>query len=272
MAHDFYVIECAAENVFAEFYLNDIPLFVRGPVLGIYADSPVNQYTVDGVNTLSILVRPGPTPAEARSGENGEKTIVQPKGDKAHVRLVGYPYGALSGGDEGQELLRLDWNGHEEDEFEFPLELSARVDLGEIHGPWCWQDAPILELNDDTRKSVHEFLEAARKDLAAANAEAHIDRVRLHLRELARAYDSRASTKMNLIRTSLAEDKAQPGFGFEELDPESYSLRLCAGGRLIQCVGKDWEPLIKQLPGPDGDTASYEMMIAKIDGEWKVVR
>jgi len=272
MSYDFYFLECAAETVFAEFYLNDIPIIVRGPVLGMYSDGAVNQFLVNGENKVSMLIRPGETPAEARTGTNNEKVKIQPKTDKASVRLVGYPYGALSGGPEGTEIFRLDWNGHPEDEFEFPLEISGKVNLGDLNSGWSWQEAPVIELNEETRKSIHEFLVAARKDLSEGKAEAHIDRVRPHLRELARAYDSRASTKMNMIRDGLKEDMAKPGFGFEELDPKEYSLRLCAGGRMVQCIGKDWEPLIKELPDPEGNSGSYEMMLARLDGEWKVVR
>jgi len=272
MSFDFYVLECAAETCFAEIYLNDIPVILRGPGIGMYFDGPVNQLLVDGVNRISLLIRPGETPAESRTGTNGEKVNVQPKGDKAFARIVGYPFGALSGGPEGQELLRVDWNGHEEDSFDFPMEVSAEANLGPLFGGWAWQVAPKLELDEATRASVHEFLGKARADLEAFDAEAHIQRCILHLRELGRAYDTRASKKMNLIRMALEEDSKKAGFGFEELDPETYSLRLIAGGRMIECIGKDWEPLIREKPSPEGDSGSYEMRIAKVDGEWAVVR
>ncbi len=268
----FYVFECVVEGCDAEFYLNDIPVIRRGPDLGTFFGGQSNQYVVDGENEIGIVVNPGPTPAKAMTGEAGRRQRTQADGAKAMARLVRYPFGAVVGGPSGEILMHCDWQAPAEGtSYVFPRAVSATTDLGEMFGSWHWQGADRIDLDEDVRGELGVFLEELRANLAAGDPEPFIELSRPRLKDLARAYSLPPGQKERQIRDVTELDARQPWWGMQPLDPETFAFRLCARGRLVELIGRDWEPVLKENPDEDGSLGQYGMLVGRLDGEWAIL-
>ena len=72
--------------------------------------------------------------------------------------------------------------------------------------------------------------------------------------------------------TDAVAHRGPDGFGFEPLDPSSYDLRLCGGGRLVEVADRKGRPVLKENPlGPQGDQHQYDLLLARLQGSWQVV-
>ena len=107
MINTFYVIECTARGCNAEFYINGIPLILRGPGNGDFFAAPINQYLIKGKNVFEILVKPGDTPSTARNINNS--SIPAPKLEQVSMKLKVYPGKSLVNSSDGKELLSIRW-------------------------------------------------------------------------------------------------------------------------------------------------------------------
>ena len=194
-------------------------------------------------------------------------------GAKAMARLVRYPFGAVVGGPSGEILMHCDWQAPEEaTPFVFPRAVSTRTDLGEMFGSWHWQEADRIDLDEDVRGELGVFLEELRGPLAAGDPEPLIELSRPRLKDLARAYSLPPGQKERQIRDVTELDARQPWWGMQPLEPESYAFRLCGRGRLVELVGQDWEPVLKENPDEDGSLGQYGMFVGRLDGEWTILR
>lgn len=272
MAADFYVLECEVKGCDAELWLNDIPVIRRGPKHGLYAGVPVNQFVCDGPNVLTAIIRPGSKPSGAATGGDDGKSWHTPEDEKVWAKLSAYEHGAVVGGPGAQHLIEIAWPPEPKAPAEHPLLVSGSADLGEVRGKWAFEDAPVLVLDDATKKEVAAYLMEIQKLLDEGDCEAFLKKQRIRLDEGARAYDARPAKKKNEIRRLMADEFGQDGYGFLPIDEGIFDLRLVAGGRMIECVGSDWEPLVRQKPDAEGNLGFWDMMLAKIDGEWQIVR
>jgi len=41
---------------------------------------------------------------------------------------------------------------------------------------------------------------------------------------------------------------------------------------MIECLGKDWQPIIRGVPDPEEGRFMYPMMIGKLKGDWLIMR
>ena len=52
---------------------------------------------------------------------------------------------------------------------------------------------------------------------------------------------------------------------------EEMDFRLCAGGRLVQIIDKNWQPTIRAIPQPDGEIYPFPIFLGRIDGELQIL-
>lgn len=285
MTNTFYVLQCTANNCQVEFYLNDIPVALRGGHKGHYVGVPVNQYLIDRENVLSIVVRPGPKPSESKTGPNGARSPNAPAGNALAI-LCKYPRGAVVGGPDGEEITSVEWPPHddgEEDENQqeqeeqgnpdlFPLEIVRKFDMGRLFGQWEWQRAERLDLSDATRDEIVDYIKAIGVALNDGDPEPYIKESAIRLSEIARAYEKAPTDTTAVIRHGVKLDSNQAWWGIEPLDPKQLDFRLVADGRMIDCVNKDWEASLRELEDDEGGRGYYNMMISRIGEKWQIVR
>lgn len=267
----FFVIEAKVKGCAAEFYLNGFPLTVCSEDKGLELVQPVNQYVIDGENELAFVVKPGPIPSQAESGPPEGKTeaeVYVTGGESVTVSLCRYPYGAVTGGEERQVLQTLAWplEIHEETH-EYPLRMSVRFPVKTGTGPWQWEGLPEITLDDAARGEIAVFLEGLRTSLAERDPEPFLAAAAPRFDELAKAYEDPPFKKRNIFRRTLDEVD-----GMAELDPETFDLRLAAGGRLVECLANDWDPILRGAPDKDGNEDHYDMFIGREAGAWKIYR
>ena len=267
----FFLIEAQVKGCAAEFYLNGFPLTLCSEEKGQELVQPVNQYVIDGENELAFIVKPGPIPSQAESGPPEGKTEAEAYvtgGESVMVRLCKYPYGAVSGGEERQILQELTWplEIHEETH-EYPLRMSVRFPLKTGTGKWLWEELPEIELDEKAVEEIGAFLEGLRKSIADKDPEPFLAAGAPRFDELAKAYEDPPYKKRNIFRRTVDEVD-----GMGEVDPETFDLRLVAGGRLVECVGKDWDPILRGAPDKDGNEDHYDMFIGRDAGGWKMYR
>lgn len=60
-------------------------------------------------------------------------------------------------------------------------------------------------------------------------------------------------------------------FHVAPLDPAQFDFRLCAGGRLVDCINKDWTPIIRADIGLE---VPYEfpLYVGLYRGQWLALR
>ncbi|MFO0616582.1 MAG: hypothetical protein U0414_28575 [Polyangiaceae bacterium] len=272
MAADFYVLECEAEGCDAEFWLNDIPVVLRGPKHGEYASTPVNQLVRDGVNTISAIIRPGPKPSEAATGGDKGKSRRAPADEKVWAKLSAYPMHAVVGGPDAEHLVEFHWPPDPKVAEEHPLVISASKDLGELFGPWAHQSAAPLTLDEPTRAEILAYLKEIRALLEAGDCEGFLDKQKVRVAETALAYGKRPANKKNEIRRVIADEFGKPSWVLLPIPEDKLDLRLVGEGRVVDCIGTDWEPLVRRGPDADGNGGFFEMMLSKIDDQWQIVR
>ena len=207
-----------------------------------------------------------------------------------NVKLTMYEVGVIAGTDDGEVLLELDWNARESAEilraknYEFPLAeenavgaqifpiyLTKKEDLGEMFGAFEWLNAKPLTLDEETVDEVSQFIFFIRDLIEEGDADSILDISGGKYREVAAAYNISAEERTNLFQQLLAQESEKPYWIFETPEDEEFSLRLCAHGKLIECVAHDWKPLIRGVPSPEG-RFMFPMLIGKIDEDWIIMR
>ena len=268
----FYVMECKASGINAEFYLNDIPIIRRGPELGMKYGGPCNQYLIDGINELSAIIVPGKAPSETLYSKTGRQRIKLEEDASVKAELSIYPFGAVMGGPSKKVLMSVDWKLDKDQKMVFQKVISARADLGKLFGEWEWQKAPRIELNEDTIKEIHKFIENLHMSLAAGDPDLFLEFGEMRLKDIEKAFDLVPGEKEELIRKVTLDDAEQDWWGMEDINPDDYDLRLCAQDKMVEVINKDWKPILQESPDLEGGVGTYSMTISKLDDKWKIVR
>lgn len=269
----YYVFECAVDNCTAEFYLNDIPIVMRSQDGGRLFGGQVNELVVDGINEIDAVIYPGPQPGQALSGPGGKRDRFVAADAKVFAALSTYPPGAVVGGPDRKQLIRMEWAADPDGWPEvLPKVMSAAQDLGPLLGEWAWEGAPRITLDEDTCQEIADFLGVLHAALAAGDPEPFIEAGAIRLEEVEKAFDLKPGSKAEHVRKVTLRDAAEPWWGLQPLNPANFDLRLCAADRLVECIGRDFQPVLKETPDEDGGVGHYDMLLAKIDDRWQIVR
>jgi hypothetical protein len=270
----------------AELYLNGIPVLRNiSPALP-FSSIPVHQFLVPGANWLEVVVEPGPTPSRARDGESRRVAA----GASVVARLVRCEEAPFTMDEpsapppapapvEGEKLAEITWNGDPFEITTFPRILAVERDLGPQAGRWSWQDAPPLCLDDATRAEIASVLATVAGAFEGGRSSGALDLLQTRFAEDARAYPVHDPRTLKAELVSSIRRAANEGWSVRPLDPARQDFRLCAGGRLVELVDRDWLPSLRfysgatmgDEPAPDGEIP-YAMMLARIAGRLVVVR
>jgi hypothetical protein len=261
--------EAEVSGALAEFYVNGIPSWRRiGRPGERFASVPVHQHLVDGSNEIELLIEPGPTPSSARVPREPHRAA----GIEAFVRLVRYPVDVYPGDASGEVLAEARFRGEEGRDEPFPYVLRAEADLGPLFGRWAWQDADPIAITATVRNEVEELVRRVHEAFAAGDPMPIVMLCDLCFAEGSRAYPARSAEALaSGFAESLRESAQQPDWEMVPLDPERFDFRLCAGGRMIECIDRDWQPTVRSRPQADGDFP-FPMFLSRIGRELVIVR
>jgi hypothetical protein len=267
---DWIVVEAKVVGCAVECYLNDIPVCEVGRGQARSIAMPVNQYAVRGANQFTLVARPGPSPATARVKR---PELERANGASAIATISRYRENTVSGDGTGQVLATLSWAGVAGNEPEpFPAEVSATAEVAMGLGPWTWQNAEVLTLDDETVGAVANLIELIRGGLAAGDTSAFLDLGTTALREIARAYQDSPDQGVNTLRAVVDDGRSAVHWKFPPVPRDLWYLRLVAGGRMIECIAKDWEPIVRSITDGEDNSFSMPLMVGRSGGRWMVLR
>lgn len=274
-----YVVEIEASEIIADVFVNDIPVCTRGGTHGWAWNGPVNHYLVDGANELSIELNPiedfGLMNTSRRPATNRSRYRAPPPiGAEVSAKLVQYPAGAISGGPDGLVRGELLWRTDDiQIGMMWPHVMGVEVTADYPGGATTWERADVVDLNNpDVHQGVGELLARLYHAIANQDHETWLDLHSSRLFDHDRLYGSARGTR-RLMTMNEFTSSPQPSHPILEplvIEPEHW--RLCAGGRLIQCVDAEGEPVLKEATNEDGTYATYPAFVGRLDGRWLPLR
>jgi hypothetical protein len=270
MAGEWIVLESRVVGCAAEIVVNDIPMAQIGIGMARSIARPVNEFLVSGANELRLTVNPGSTPSAARTP--GPEPRRAP-GATAIATLARYAEGAVSGDGSGEVLATVSWTGRADGEPEaFPQDAVAWLDLPEGVGPWRFTSAEPLELDEATVAAVADVIELLRGGLAAGDPQPYFELGARSLQETARAYGQSADLGVETLRAVVAESRNAPHWQFPPVPRDRWDLRLVAGGRMVECIATDWEPILRSVTDDDGNAFDIPLYLGRVGGHLVILR
>lgn len=269
----FYVVECTAGEVMAEFYVNDIPIARRGREMGYFYGVPVNENILKGRNEIAFVVEPGDRPSRAVSGENGRRARKTPDPKSVvSMRLGTCPRGAVLGGPDFKPLASIQWSPPADGPVTFPLVRSARVDLDPPFGPWAWEASPPVRLDEAAMEALNAFVWELHLSMKAGFPDPYIEANRLRFAEGEQAHFLPEGERAATARNALADIMEDPGWEMAPLESLEPDFRLCGRDRLVQLIASDWDSVLRNQATDGGAQIFFRLIMGRIDGEWMIVR
>jgi len=275
----------------AEFYLNDIPLRrLNSSFQGFYSEA-AHIWLVDGINEVKVVVCPGTTPSRAQVPPPGDSVVSAPKdaedektakesekedtgggGDKeASISIVQYPVGVFAGDESsGQLMMKAEWTSVQAPAPKFPCVVSESRDLDRMFGTWAWQKADRLDLEADMSevKGAVMYIHRAFED---GDGKRIAEMARHYLEDIGRAIPAYGTKRFTMDMIMDINGNAGRKGWTMPIDCEEMDFRLCADGRLVQIIDRNWHPTIRTIPQPDGEIYPFPVLIGRIDGELQIL-
>lgn len=256
----------------AELWLNGVPVMRLDQTPGRVPiqNFAVMQLLVPGTNMLEIVVEPGSTPSVGRT----EKRELMFSKMWATGRLIRFEEGASGLVEEGHLLTEVNFRWDDptlNDRMMFPKSSGMQVEMGAAFGTWGWQKAPDLVLDEALIAEARAVLDELEAALRAFDEQRFWQLTELQIKDVLRAYPALSEPAMRSeLTTMIAHIKEGKDPVFAR-DPENHDFRIVGGGKLLQCIDKDWTTSFK-VRDPAGDVLPYRIMLARIDGKLRVVR
>ncbi len=196
----------------------------------------------------------------------------------ASARLARYPVGAVAGTDPADTILEVSWSAYgefrslREAEQPFPKWVANSGDLGPLFGFPHWHHFRELTLDEPTLASLRAFVLEVRDEIEAGEAEPVLKRSRAKFQEVSRAYGVDPSERSDIFRKLLSENSGDEDWLFQTPEAEDWSFRLCASNRLVECLARDWTPLVKGIRVPGKGRFMFPMLVGAIDSGWIIAR
>lgn len=252
-------VGCAAEA-----WINGVPV-LRTPAAGGALSLPVHEYLLEGDNDIQLVVEPVAAGARralrlADAAMLASLRLLLPRRDQPGSEL------------SARGLCEIDWAAVEGDVVQPPVTERRVVALPIKLPRWRWLDAPPIEDLHAAQPLVAEFVQNIAVSLARGEPEPFLAAARVRFEDLAMAYQqplgelaSRWRSRIEMLHATKALRPVLPAL-------TDVVLRPCAGGRLLECVSPDGQPVLRTEPGPDATQHAWPIRVAVVDGRTHIVR
>jgi len=252
----------------AEALLNGVPL-ARVNAARPRALVPIHEYTLAGNNRLELVVWPHPVTAKPED----LPPPMQVKADgqsMAAARILLPRIGNAVDESSARSLADVVWAPPAGEAFEPPVRLSQDLQLPVSFPRWRWMDAPPAQaITPQLRQQAAALVQQFRTELEAGDVTNYLSAVRFRTEELAVAYQRPAEEATTRLRGQL---EALQGAAWAEVDAEAMVLRPLAGGRLMELLGADGEPVLKTEADEQGRVHAFPLRVAAVEGRLYVLR
>jgi hypothetical protein len=264
----------------AEAALNGVPLLRLASPAGppaaagttaanpVVALLPVNEFTLQGLNELTLTVQPAPpgAPDDAPS-----HSVLAERAGAATLQLLLPRVGQRAHPAHARTLTQLDWAVGAGDAYDAPLVRSQRVELPIGFPRWRWLDAPVLPDTPALQAAGLRFLQELASALMRGDSEPFVQATRLRLEEMAQAYQRPLADEVGRLRAALQAWHAAGALQAALPEAAAVRWRRVAGGRLLEAVTATGAPAWC-FTGIDGTPRAWPMRLAQIEGRFYALR
>jgi hypothetical protein len=259
------VLRLESLGVTAEAVLNGVPLARSGPAAGAVT-VPIHEYTVSGGNDLQLVIQPAP-PGQTAAPEpllsNGQRG--------ASLRLLLPRIGQAVHPENARTLAQIDWAPAAGEVTEVPATMRQAVDLPIAFPRWRWLDAPVVAEPRELLGPIAAYLQVIALGLARGDPEPLVLAARLRLEELAQAYQRNLADDVGRWRLQVQQWHARQALQPAMPKADALLLRPVAGGRLLECLTPDGQPVLQSALA-DGGRVAWPVRLATIEGRFYVIR
>jgi hypothetical protein len=259
------VLRLDSVGVTAEAWLNGVPLARSGPASGAVT-VPIHEYTLSGANDLQLVIQPAPP---------GQDMALQPllsDGQRgASLRLLLPRVGQLAHPENARTLAQIDWAPPVGEVTDVPATLRQAVELPIAFPRWRWFDAPVVAQPRELLASAATYLQGLALGLARGDPEPLVLAARLRFEEVAQAYQRNLADDVGRLRLQVQQAHASGPLQPVMPKADALLLRPVAGGRLLECLTPDGQPVL-QSPVAGGGVLAWPLRLAVIEGRFYVIR
>lgn len=257
------VIRLAGQGCVAEAWLNGLPLARVTPAAPL-AVVPAHEAALAGANRLELLVEAA-TPATAALPNAPHAMAVR-------LQLLLPRVGSAVDENQSRSLAELDWACAVGEPLALPVRQSREADLPIRFPRWRWLDAPVLQATPVVAGAAHAFITSIARDLARGQTDSFMAATRLRTEELALAYQRSPESESSRVREWLEQMYAAARLVWQPLAQADLHLRPLAGGRLLECLGRDGAASLSTVPDKTGSVLALPLKVSLVEGRFYVLR
>lgn len=249
----------------AEVYLNDIPVTRLIEFRKEGTALPIHSWIVPGDNELKLVVNPGPEPALAQQPGRGQ--AIKPDA-WAKARLVPVPLGAPP--PDGPAYIEVNFVADASLPPDAPVVRRATGRLPIAFGRRIWEKGDRIEsLTPALEASALAFVREIRDVLQRGDGPRFASLMRDKINDLAPSYGLNPQPELAHSVDLWQRAAKAPDWDLAPIDPALASLRLCGSNRCLECVDKEWQPLIRMRDLSAGGLL-LRLGLGRVGNNWQV--
>lgn len=264
-------VDCRVQDCCAEFYINDIPVKLLDANEQLFHTRVAHQFLLSDVNTLKVVVFPNQTPS---TSEQPYKTDVSISDDAyALVRIAEYVVGQAPGDIEGATVYKeLLFNLSDVEDTETkPFVKQATFNLAEgLFPTWGWSHCKSINLRSESAL-IDAFVNRLHSLFSSGNGRGVAELASSQINDVGMAIPARGAEGLYKDLVSSIEEVKTNEEKTVPLDVKTQDYRLCANGKFVQLINKDWQATIRTVEDETGYSYPYHCFIGKLDGNWQIV-
>ncbi len=266
-------IEYCAINQFAEFFINDIPVDRLGSDHRTEGHRCIDEYLTSGTNSIYATGSPLTAVKDIVNHEAREAP-------RLAASAISYPDGAEVGDGSGTTLCAISWNGQPNGLRKSVLthDHRATFHLDSPFGRWTWEDAPVVDITTATRDEVFAYIKEIHTSIGTGSLDHYHQEGEIRTQDRLRCNpDLDIQQEYDTVRALVEAQHVIGQWELRPIAPERLILRSCAYGRMIDVrylhedspfPGSPFQSIANDALG----SMNFNIMVSKIDGDWKIVR
>ena len=266
-------LDCEVTGCVVEFYLNDIPIKLLDSNIQNFSSKVAHTFIRQGVNKLKVIVFPNKSPSIASNKYESDIEISDAM--KVVANVVEYPVNAVPGTPNSGRLLGSLVLSHEKvahtSSKSLPLISEESFNINSLPFPnWHWCQAEKINFEREAHL-INLFVKKLHRYFGNGDGKAVAELALLQIADAGVAIPARGRKGMyeDLV-DSINQVKENNEVAAPILDEET-DFRICADGRLVQLINKDWRATIRTEEDATGYSYPYFCFIGKIESEFKIL-
>jgi hypothetical protein len=251
MLQEIYYLRLHAAGCFAEAWLNGIAVSRVDPVYCRLDGRPVHDYLLPAKNIVTLVVSPGALAAQPFAPAAPDRG---PPGRVAPRALLAGPRGVLPDDPAVRKLASLVWRPAPGAVVSPPVLLNAEAELPVWLPSWSWLEATPVAPSPELNQLVFVFVRRLAEGFRGGDPSLYLQFAGTRFREVAQAYAVKEEdTRTNFLR-QWESVSARDGFQFSLPDPAQLAVRVMAGGKMLDCIDANFQPILRAEPLENGST------------------